>query len=60
VLFARLICSDPICAEILEEIVKSDTEAIALACACGCTVEVLELSAWEPAEPRLRVLSLAA
>lgn len=43
-LLARLVCSDPLCAEELEESVAGPAELDALACACGCTLELLGVS----------------
>ena len=43
-LVARLICSDPECAELVDEPVGSLAELDALACDCGCTWELLAVS----------------
>lgn len=40
----RLVCSDVDCAEHAEEVVGSLAELDALACACGCTLELLAVS----------------
>ncbi len=44
VLVARLICSDPACAEGTEEHAGSLDELYAYACHCGCGLEVLSVS----------------
>ena len=44
VLVARLICSDPACAEGAEEHAESVEELHAFACHCGCGLEVLHIS----------------
>lgn len=52
---ARLLCSDPDCADLLEASVASLTELDLLACECGCTWELLGVSLEEPAQAgRLR------
>jgi hypothetical protein len=50
VYIAALICSDEACAEELELVVDGLEELDHAACACGCTLVVLSLSAWERAE----------
>jgi hypothetical protein len=55
VLIATLICSDEACAEELD-LVADDLAALdAAACACGCTLVVLSISDWSPAELPLLV-----
>ena len=43
-LLARLVCSDVACADEAEASVGSLAELDALACACGCTLELLAVS----------------
>lgn len=45
---ARLLCSDPDCAELIEERAADLAELDRLACACGCTWELLSVSLEEP------------
>ena len=40
----RLLCTDPECAERVEELVVDLEELDALACDCGCTWEILAVS----------------
>ncbi len=40
----RLVCSDPVCAERVDEVVGSLEALHALACDCGCTWELLAVS----------------
>ena len=51
VLVARLICSDPACAEEAEEHAASVEELQTFVCACGCGLEVLSLSEAELVDP---------
>lgn len=51
VLVARLICSDPSCAEEAEEHADSVEELATYACHCGCGLEVLSLSEAELVDP---------
>ena len=66
VLVARLICSDPACAEGAEEHAETVEELHAFACHCGCGLEVLHISEavlLDPprvADPRERLVLLAA
>ncbi len=46
---ARLLCSDPDCAERIEEHVVDLVELEPLACECGCTFELLAVSLEAPA-----------
>ncbi len=46
---ARLICTDPDCAERIEEHVVDLAELDLLACECGCTWELLAVSSQERA-----------
>lgn len=41
---ARLVCSDPACAERAEPAIASLDDLDALACDCGCTFELLAVS----------------
>lgn len=50
---ARLLCSDPGCAEQLEEHVVALAQLDVLVCACGCTFELLAVSLAEPASDLL-------
>ncbi len=43
-LVARLLCSDPACAEPFEARARTLAELATLACDCGCGLEVLALS----------------
>lgn len=55
VLIATLICSDEDCAQ-EHDLVADDLDALdAAACACGCTLVVLTVSDWSPAELPLLV-----
>jgi hypothetical protein len=58
VLIATLICSDEACAEELD-LVADDLDALdaldVAACDCGCTLVVLSVSDWSPAELPLLV-----
>ncbi|HEV7753251.1 MAG TPA: hypothetical protein VGO71_17010 [Baekduia sp.] len=54
-LFATLICSDQDCAQ-EHDVVADDLDALdAAACDCGCTLVVLAISDWSPAELPLLV-----
>lgn len=45
---ARLLCSDPDCAERVEEHVADLDDLDLLACVCGCTFELLAVSLEAP------------
>ena len=53
-LLARLICSDPACAESVETTGASLAELATLLCDCGYGLEVLALSHVEVVAPRAR------
>ncbi len=50
---ARLLCSDPACAEPFEAHARTLAELATLACDCGCGLEVLAISLGpeDPADP---------
>jgi hypothetical protein len=50
VLLATLICSDEACAAEAEIVLDDLTALEAAACDCGCTMVLLALDAWSPAE----------
>lgn len=56
-LIAQLICSDEDCAAETDVVVPNLTALDVAACDCGCTLVVLSVSDWSPAE--MRVLALA-
>jgi hypothetical protein len=58
-LIAELLCSDEGCAELAERIVGHEAELDFAACDCGCTYVVLSVSAWTPADARIRELVAA-
>ncbi len=58
-LLARLTCSDEACAERAEKTVGSLAELDALACACGCTWELLAVSLEADGESRAPLLRAA-
>ncbi len=57
---ARLLCSDPDCAERIEEHVADLAELDRLACECGCTYELIAVSAATPGTEPVRAARLEA
>jgi hypothetical protein len=53
VLIAQLICSDEDCAAETDVVAPNLTALDAAACDCGCTLVVLSVSEWSPAEARV-------
>ena len=51
-LVARLLCSDPACAEPFEARARTLAELATLACGCGCGLEVLAVSLGPDDDPR--------
>jgi hypothetical protein len=58
---ASCICSDENCAEEVEVVVSHELAALdGAACACGCTLVPLAVSAWDRPAVRKPALALAA